>query len=92
MTALAWVLASIIVIRCARVLRGMDMGNRKQPYWWWLGFGLSYVAVAGAALGSAAHISQGQGTLSLWAILLGSAGMILFDRRRRKKIEGEALT
>ncbi len=87
-------LALIIFLRCFNVLLGMNMRARKCPYWYFLLFGLSYVAVAAAAVGAAIWIGQGEGrgNLSIWGFLIGSAGMILFDRRRREKVGVETAT
>lgn len=81
---LAWVLAVTIAVRCFCVLHKMDMHSRRCSYGWFLAFGLSYATLMIAALGAAIHISEGHGITGDWLFLLASAGMIVFDRRRRR--------
>lgn len=90
--AIAFVLATIVVVRCVCVLHGMSFANRGRAYLIWLAFGLSYAVLCVAALGAAAHIAEGTGNAGDWLWLIASSGLIAFDRRSRIKtmMRGEA--
>lgn len=79
--ALAWTLAAVVAVRCVCVLHGMSPRTRTKHYATWLGFGLAYAVLCVAALGSAAHITEGTATAGDWLWLLASCGLIAFDRR-----------
>lgn len=51
-----------------------------------LGFGYSYVILGAGAVFAAIEIIANQhlGELPLWLLLIGSAGLIAFDRRRQQ--------
>ncbi len=89
--AAAWAMAMVIVWRCIGVLRGMHLSAGGCSFWRFLAFGLSYVALAGSALGAALVIGQGDFTLSHIGFLVSSAGLILCDRRRRKPKDESAV-
>lgn len=85
LTLLAVALVLVIGWRCVSVIRSMCPRSESIPYWKFIGFGLSYVALACSSIGAAIVIGQGQFNLSNLGFLFSSAGLILFDRRRRVK-------
>jgi hypothetical protein len=86
LTLLAVALALVVGFRCLRVLRGMHHQPEGCAYWRFLGFGLSYVVLVCSSIGAAIVIGQGQFNLSNLGFLVSSAGLILFDRRKRKTV------
>ena len=80
---LFWAMAAVVAFRCFRVILHMNMRQRTAHYLKWLLFGLSYGVLMVAALGAAWHISTNQGTGGDALFLIASAGLIIFDRRRR---------
>lgn len=82
---LPWAMAAVIAFRCFMVLHGMRWRERRcSAVMYWL-FGLSYITLMVASIGAAMHITEGEGITGDWLFLLASTGMILFDRRRRRK-------
>ena len=75
----------VIVGRAVGVLAGMDHTTRTVSHMRWLAFGLSYLTLALAAIGSTWIIWQGKCTLGDYGWLAASSGLILFDRRPRRK-------
>lgn len=90
LTLLAVALVLVIGLRCLRVIRGMHHHPEGCAYWRFLGFGVSYVVLACSSIGAAIVIGQGQFNLSNLGFLVSSAGLILFDRRRREPKAGAA--
>lgn len=86
LTALAAGLVLVITWRCLTVLRGMHHRKAGCSYLQFLAFGLSYVALAVSAIGAAIIVAQGDFNLSHLGFLFSSAGLILFDRRKRAKV------
>lgn len=87
---LGTLLGVVILVRAIGVISKMDMRKRKEPYLAWLGFGVAYALLAVAAAGSmmalwARPVEAGD---LLW--LIGSGGLILFDRRRRRSTDTDA--
>lgn len=81
-------LSVIIAFRCIRVIHNMDLRHRSVSYWRWALFGLSYAVTCIAALGAAAHIIENHGNAGDWMWLSAGAGLILFDRRKRRRVGG----
>jgi len=76
---------AIVAWRAIMVVNGMAHGARGgQPYWAWIGFGLGYVALAGAAVGSVFALWHDQMHFGLTVWLNASAALIVCDRRRRR--------
>lgn len=82
---IALLLAAPILVRCACV--AMKVSGQQfrddRGHGHWHGFALSYVTLGGAAGWTVIEILTNGGTLALWAFLLASAGLIVFDPRRR---------
>ena len=75
----------VVAWRAVMVIYGMSHGSRgDQPFWAWLGFGLGYVALAVAAVGSVLAIWNDQLHFGLAVWLNASAALIVCDRRRRR--------
>jgi len=87
----AWVTALVIAWRSITVLRKLHIfgGNGRSPLRL-IAFGLCYAVLAAAAIGSAVVVAQGDFTLSHFGFLLSSAGLIVFDRRRRGQCDKAA--
>ena len=83
---LALALGLVIFLRAVNVIRKMDMATRKEHYLSWFAFGASYALLAVAAAGAVASILEGPITFSNMTWLAASAGLILFDRRRRRQV------
>lgn len=77
----------IILARAVNIVRHMDVRNRREHYLHWLAFGVSYALLATAAAGALIAIWSGTLEIGYLAWLGASAGLIVFDRRRRPKIE-----
>lgn len=78
----AAILAAIIFTRAVCVCYSTSPAKHAHPVLF-LGFGYSYVTLgAGAVLGAVDILGADVGHLPLWLILIGSAGLIAFDRRR----------
>lgn len=81
--AIALVLAAVIVMRCICVLYMTTNKKHRHPLLF-LGFGYSYVTLgAGALAGSIALVTDHKDLhdLAVWLLLVGSCGLIVFDRR-----------
>lgn len=74
---------AVILVRVICVLDGLHWRDRTIPAWQFIGFGLSYILLAGAAAIVCIGIHERQADPSDWMFLAASAGLILFDRRRR---------
>jgi len=73
----------VVAWRAVMVVNGMAHGARgTQPFWAWFGFGLGYVGLAGAAVGSVAAVWSEQIHVGLFVWLISSAALIVCDRRR----------
>jgi hypothetical protein len=84
---LPWLMAGVIAFRCFMVLHGMNWKERRcSVLLYWL-FGASYITLMIASIGAAIHITQGEGITGDWLFLMASSGMILCDRRRRRKMQ-----
>jgi len=73
----------VIFVRALNVLRKMNVHERSEHYLAWLAFGLSYALLAVAAAGAVIAIWSGEFAFGHLIWLGASAGLILFDRRRR---------
>lgn len=83
---LAWATALVIAWRSITVLRKLHIFEEQDRAPWYLMiFGICYAVLAISAIGSAVVVSQADFTLSHFGFLLSSAGLIIFDRRRRNK-------
>lgn len=88
---LAWLTALIISWRSVTVLRKLHIfGSKGRSPWYLLAFGFFYAVLAISALGSAVVVTQADFTLSHFGFLISSAGLIVFDRRRRGQCEKAA--
>mgnify|MGYP001563219746 CR=1 FL=1 len=76
-----------IFARAVNVIRHMDFRNRREHYLHWLAFGLSYALLASAAAGALIKLWSGTLEIGYLTWLCASAGLIVFDRRRRAKVE-----
>jgi multisubunit Na+/H+ antiporter MnhB subunit len=87
----AWSAALVIAWRSVTVLRKLHVfGSRGRAWWYLMIFGICYAVLAISALGSAVAVSQADFTLSHFGFLMGSAGLIVFDRRRRDEVNKAA--
>jgi len=87
----AWSAAFVIAWRSITVLRKLHIfGSKGRSPWYLTIFGICYSVLAISALGSAVVVSQADFTLSHFGFLMGSAGLIVFDRRRRDKCDKAA--
>ncbi len=85
-TTLALILAAVIVVRCICVLYMTTHKKHRHPLLF-LGFGYSYVTLGAGAIAAALALCFGHHDLeqaALWLLLIGSAGLIAFDRRSAK--------
>ena len=87
MNVAAWTLAIVVARRCFNVIYHMDVRARRCSLLQFWAFGLSYITLFLASVGAAIHIHEGQGTTGDWLFLIASAGLILFDRRRREPVK-----
>lgn len=81
--AIAIILAGVIFARAICVVHGTSPKKHRHPLLF-LGFGYSYVLLgAGAAFGAVALCTDHPEVhdLAVWLLLVGSCGLILFDRR-----------
>lgn len=82
---LGTLLGVIVLVRAIGVVSKMDVRWRDQHYVPWLGFGLSYIALALSAVGSIMMLwSTPPLGLMFLPWLCASGGLIVFDRRRRR--------
>lgn len=84
--ALALVLAAVIVMRCICVLYLTTVKKHRHPLLY-LGFGYSYVILGAGAITAALTLCLDRADLmplALWLLLVGSVGLIAFDRRSAK--------
>ena len=80
----AILLATVIFVRAVCVCYSTTPANHRHPLMF-LGFGYSYVLLGAGAVFSAIEILGADvGQIPLWLILIGSAGLIVFDRRRQQ--------
>ena len=84
---IAWVLALVVAKRCFMVIYHMDVATRQCSLARFWVFGGCYGLLMVAALGAAAHITEGQGITGDWLFLIASAGLILSDRRKRREVQ-----
>ncbi len=82
--AFAAALAAPILFRCACVAVKVSGAKFRtdRGHGHWHGFALSYVALGGAAGWTVIDILRTGGSLALWAFLIASAGLVVFDPRR----------
>ena len=77
---------AVIFFRAVNVIRHMDRRTWTGRYITWLAFGLSYALLAVASLGSVISFWQGRFEIEHIVWLGASAGLILFDRRKRRNL------
>lgn len=82
-------MAGVVLFRVISVLDHMTPGARGISYLRFLGFGLSYVFLAVACVIAEIGVIEQQADPSDWLFLGASAGLIVFDRRRRRNCESE---
>ena len=83
---LAAACAGLILWRAAGVLNRLHRPHHPRPSWHFLGFGLSYVALAISAVAGAMSLTGWPAhEAPLLGLLLASAGLIAFDRRARPR-------
>jgi len=83
-TLAAVMLASVIFTRAVCVCYSTHPSKHRHPLLF-IGFGYSYVlAGAGAVLAAIDILGADVGHWPEWLILIGSAGLIAFDRRRQQ--------
>lgn len=82
--------AGVVTVRCFCVIRKMQLRGRSCSYPRFLGFGVAYAVLMTAALWAAIELLQGSGGFRDLMWLAASAGLILFDRRRRRDVKVEA--
>jgi len=86
LVTVAWAAAFIIAWRSLSVLHHMSYRDRGPcPGWRFIGFGLCYAVLAVCGFGSAIVVSQADFTISHVGFLMSSAGLIVCDRRCRRK-------
>jgi len=81
---IALIIAAPILTRCACVASKVSGAQFREDrgHGHWHGFALSFVALGGAAGWTVIEILHTGGTLALWAFLIASAGLVVFDPRR----------
>ncbi len=96
MAILALSLAMVIFVRVICVIYHLCIKTHQQGKWHFMAFGYSYVAVGAGAACAVAGVSWSDPVWSAlmakaaaWLFLLGSFGLILFDRRPRSKCDGQ---
>lgn len=78
----AAILAATIFVRAVCVLHMTTPRKHRHPLLFF-GFGYSYVTLGAGAIFSAIEIFGADvGQTPLWLMLIGSCGLIVFDRRR----------
>ena len=85
----------IILGRCLWVLNRMHPAGHTRSYGHFVAFGGSYVLLAlGAAAQGLQMVAGAPPDLSDWCFCLASAGLIVFDRRARPRIDhhGDGIT
>lgn len=83
---LATIACAVVVVRSVGVVNKMAHRERgSQPLWAWLGFGISYATLAASSVGAMLMVWAQAPQLGYVPLLLASAGLILFDRRRPAK-------
>jgi hypothetical protein len=83
---IACAFAGVIMVRSICVVYQSYYKDHKKGAIHFAGFGYSYVAFGAAAASALIYLITGNATysnISIWAFLVGNAGMILFDRRSR---------
>lgn len=78
--------AAVILMRCVCILNNMDHRQRGTNFAHFAAFGLSYCLLAAGAMSAMFQIWEGRADWGGWAFLLASAGLIVFDRRRGRRI------
>lgn len=84
--AIALVLTGVILVRVICVVYHTT-ATRHSHHLLYLGFGYSYVILgAGAVFAAVALVADvpGADDLALWLLLIGSVGLIAFDRRAKR--------
>lgn len=82
LAALALTTTILVRVICVVYHTTADHHRHRAAF---LGFGYSYVLLgAGAAFAAGALIGGTDADLPLWLMLMGSVGLILFDRRARR--------
>lgn len=91
--ALAFAAAGLILWRAACVVNDLHRPLHPRPGWHFLGLGLSYVTlgVSGVA-GALSLLGWPPHEAPLLGLLAASAGLILFDRRRRPRKNWHGMT
>lgn len=85
MTLASIVAAAVIIVRCVCVLYHTHHTRHPRHAWHWVGFGYSYVLLAGAALCGVVAVITGEvayARIAVGGFLVASAGLIIFDRRQ----------
>ena len=83
---LATVCAAIILMRCVCIINNMDHRQQGTRLLHFAAFGLSYCLLAAGAMSAMFQAWEGMADLSDWGFLLSSAGLIVFDRRRGRRV------
>ena len=85
LNGLAILLAAVIFGRAICVVHSAHPGKHKH-YLHFIGFGYSYVTLGAGAAFAAVELCAAHdlGALPLWLLLVGSCGLIVFDRRMAK--------
>lgn len=78
--------AAIILMRCVCILNNMDHRQDGVRYLRFAAFGLSYCLLAAASMAAMFQAWEGRADWSDWGFLLSSAGLIVFDRRRGRRV------
>jgi hypothetical protein len=80
------ILAALCVISSSVcILNRLHWTTHTRGYAHFLGYGLSHVVLAGGALLAAIDAAHGVLSLAGVIVVLASAGLILFDRRRPRR-------
>lgn len=82
----ALLLAGVILVRCICVLYQTTAKKHRHPLLF-LGFGYSYVVLGSGGIVAAVALGLDHHDLAevaLWLMLIGSTGLIAFDRRRQQ--------
>jgi hypothetical protein len=73
--------AIVVIARSICIINRLHWTTLGTGYPHFLGFGLSYVALAAGALVAAIDALHGALSLASYLVIVASAGMILFDKR-----------